>query len=516
MEQFTTLLPYYRFGLCLLCALLLYAVLRAVLGGAKHKRPARGLPPGPWQLPVIGSLHHLLGGLPHRTMRDLSLRYGPLMLQLLRVCERVVVVVSSAEAVRDITKGHDVAFSERLSGPGVDELTRHGQGIMFAPYGDHWRLIRRIITTELVSARRVRSFGRIREEEAARLVSSLRPATPGAGRQLVNIAERLDEFVLESVVRAIYGDKLPERAAFHKLVRQGVELSSLFDLRDLFPSSWLVRLLPRRRGKAARSRREMSRLMESILRTHEKRRSARVADGDDERDMVDVLLRIQKEADMPISITHGVIRKVLKDVFGAGLDTIMVTLRWTMTELMANPRVMQKAQSEIRHVLAGQARVHEAALNGLHYLRAVIKETLRLHPPGPLVPRMCLQDSKIQGHVVPQGAIVFTNVWAISRDPKYWNEPEKFMPERFEADGVADFRGTNFEFTPFGVGRRICPGIGFANANIEIALASLLYHYEWELPAGVKPEEVDMTEVFGATVTKKADLYLHPVPRFPL
>ncbi|XBJ20966.1 hypothetical protein VPH35_011692 [Triticum aestivum] len=260
----------------------------------------------------------------------------------------------------------------------------------------------------------------------------------------------------------------------------------------------------------------MSRLMETILRTHEERRPARAADGDDERDMVDVLLRIQKEADMPISITHGVIREVLKDVFGAGLDTTMITLRWAMAELMVNPRMMQKAQSEIRHILAGEARVHEAALNDLHYLKAVIKETLRLHPPGPLVPRMCLQDCKIQGHVVPQGAIVFTNVWAISRDPKYWYEPEKFMPERFEADGIVDFRGTNFEFTPFGVGRRSCPGIGFANANIEIALASLLYHHDWELPAGVNPEEVDMTEVFGATVTKKADLYLHPVPGFPL
>jgi cytochrome P450 len=222
MEQFT--FPYYDLGLCLFLALILYAVLRAVSGsGTKH--PRLRLPPGPWQLPVIGSLHHLVRGLPHRTIRDLSQRHGPLM--LLRVCERVAIVVSSAEAVKEIYKGNEALFSERLSSPGIDELSRHGQGIIFAPYGDHWRLLRRILMTELLSVRRVEAFRRIREEEAARLVSSVQTKSSPSGGGLVNVNELLEEFMTDSAVRAIFGDKLPERAAFMKIVKQGVNLDRI-------------------------------------------------------------------------------------------------------------------------------------------------------------------------------------------------------------------------------------------------------------------------------------------------
>ncbi|XBH64636.1 hypothetical protein VPH35_118365 [Triticum aestivum] len=382
MEHFT--LPYnYHFGLCLFLALLLHAVLRA-------KKPRPRLPPGPWQLPVTGSLHHLLRGLPHRTMRDLSLRHGPLM--LLRVCERVAIVVSSAKAAREIYRGNEAAFSERLSSPGIDELCRHGQGIVFAPYGDHWRLLRRILMTELLSARRVEAFRRICEEEAARLVSSLRATSDG---RLVNIDERLDEFMTDSAVRAIFGDRLPDRAAFLKIVKQGVGLSSLFDLRDLFPSSRLARLLPRS-GRAERQRQDTFRLMDNILKTQEERRMGR--DGDDEQDMVDVLLRIQKEGNMRVSLSDGVIRALLIDVFGAALDTTTTILQWAMAELMSNPRVMQRVQSEADYVLARHATVQEASLKSMHYLKVVIKETLRLHPPASLFPKVCarLQDSRIR------------------------------------------------------------------------------------------------------------------------
>jgi cytochrome P450 len=201
-----------------------------------------------------------------------------------------------------------------------------------------------------------------------------------------------------------------------------------------------------------------------------------------------------------------------QDVFGAALDTTTTILQWAMAELVANPMVMHRVQLETRRVLAGQATIQESALKDMHYLRATIKETLRLHPPASLFPRECMQNCKIQGYDVPQGSTILTNVWAISRDPKYWDEPEKFKPERFEGDGDVDFRGLDFEFTPFGVGRRICPGIGFAHASIEIALASLLYHFDWNLPTGVEPGEVDMTEVFGVTLSRKADLFVHPIP----
>lgn len=194
-------------------------------------------------------------------------------------------------------------------------------------------------------------------------------------------------------------------------------------------------------------------------------------------------------------------------------DTTTSTLQWAMAELMANPRVKEKAQLEVRRVLSGQSRVHERDLGDLHYLKAVIKETLRLHPIGPLIPRVCLDDRKIQNYDVLKGTIVVTNAWAISRDPRYWEDPEKFMPERFEGEDPTKARGLDSGFMPFGAGRRICPGIGFAEANMKIALASLLYHFDWELPNDVKPEDIDMSELFGITVRRKTELLLHPIPR---
>lgn len=205
-----------------------------------------------------------------------------------------------------------------------------------------------------------------------------------------------------------------------------------------------------------------------------------------------------------------------QDVFVAALDTTTTTLQWAMAELMVNPRVMDKAQSEIRHVLGGQKRVHHEALSDLDYLKAVVKETLRLHPPVPFNPRACLDDCNIQGYHVSKGTTIVTNVWAISRDPKYWKNPDKFMPERFLGEHNCNFKGLDFEFIPFGAGRRICPGMTFAQANIEIALASLLNHFDWDLPAGVKPENIDMTEQSGIVVKRKVELLLHPIPKFHL
>jgi cytochrome P450 len=180
-----------------------------------------------------------------------------------------------------------------------------------------------------------------------------------------------------------------------------------------------------------------------------------------------------------------------------------------MSELMRNPHVMKKAQAEVRDKMNGKPSVTEDDLADLKYCRLVIKETLRLHPPVPLLlPRESMQTTRVLGYDVPKGTTVFVNTWAICRDPKYWAAAEEFKPERFES-GSIDFKGTNFEFTPFGAGRRICPGMSFAHSIMDLALVALLYHFDWELPNGVKPEELDMTEQMGLAVGRMNDLYLH-------
>lgn len=181
-----------------------------------------------------------------------------------------------------------------------------------------------------------------------------------------------------------------------------------------------------------------------------------------------------------------------------------------MSELILNPRVMLKLQAELRGILQGKQRVTEDDLVELKYLKLVIKETLRLHPVVPLLlARECQDTCKIMGYDIPVGTIVFVNVWVICRESKYWKDAETFRPERFE-NVCVDFKGTHFEYIPFGAGRRMCPGVAFAEASMELVLASLLYHFDWKLPNDILPTKLDMTEEMGLSIRRKNDLYLIP------
>jgi cytochrome P450 len=186
-----------------------------------------------------------------------------------------------------------------------------------------------------------------------------------------------------------------------------------------------------------------------------------------------------------------------------------------MSKLVRNPKVMERAQAEVREKLQGKPTVTEDDLVELRYIKLIIKETLRMHPVVPLLlPRECGESCKVMGYDVPKGTTVFVNVWAISRDPKYWDDASTFKPERFEA-GTIDFKGTDFEYTPFGAGRRMCPGLAFAQASMELVLAALLYHFDWKRPDGMLPSELDMTEEMSITARRKHDLYLQPVVSVP-
>ena len=202
-------------------------------------------------------------------------------------------------------------------------------------------------------------------------------------------------------------------------------------------------------------------------------------------------------------------------MFAAGTDTTFIVLDWAMTELILNPNVLEKVQAEVRSVLGERRVVLESDLPKLNYMKAVIKETFRLHPPAPvLVPRESIEHVTIDGYDIPAKTRIFVNAWAIGRDPETWEDPETFKPERF-LDSPIDFRGQDFELIPFGAGRRICPAITFGMASVELALAQILHSFDWELPPGVRAKDLDMTEVFGITMHRKYGLEVIAKPRFP-
>ena len=184
---------------------------------------------------------------------------------------------------------------------------------------------------------------------------------------------------------------------------------------------------------------------------------------------------------------------------------------WAMAELIRNPRAMKKAQDEIRSCIGNKGKVAESDIDQLEFLRVVVKETLRLHPPVPLlIPRETMSHFKLNGYDIEPKTRMQVNVWGIGRDPKIWKDPEEFWPERF-IDSSVDFKGQHFEFLPFGAGRRGCPGIYMGTTLVELALANLLYCFDLKLPNGTKEEDVDMEEAAGQTVYKKLALRLVPI-----
>ena len=199
-------------------------------------------------------------------------------------------------------------------------------------------------------------------------------------------------------------------------------------------------------------------------------------------------------------------------MFAAGTDTTYTVLEWAMAELLKRPVIMQKLQAEVRSVVGNRTNITEEDLGHMNYLKAVIKETLRFHPPIPmLVPRESMRDIKLNGYDIATGTQVLVNAWAIATDPSSWDQPFEFKPERFLNSSI-DFKGHDFQFIPFGAGRRGCPGILFAMAVNEIILASLVHQFDWSLPGGAAGEDLDMSETAGLAIHKKSPLLAVATP----
>ncbi|KAF8779249.1 hypothetical protein HU200_002929 [Digitaria exilis] len=478
----------------------LYLFLKSCKASFRSHSHGFRLPPGPWQLPVIGSLHHLRGSLPHHALRDLSLRYGPLM--FLKFGEVPVVVASTPDAAKEIMKTHDTTFSTRPLSLTMKIITKNGPGIVWAPHGELWRQLRKICYMELLSAKRVQSFRPMREEEATRLVHAI--AISSTTSPLVNLSNLIAIYVADASVHAIMGSRFVDREALLRHVDNAVKLAGGFTLSDLFPSSSLAHALCRTVHKAETHRKSMFSFMDQVGREHV------------EKGLIDVLLRMQEEGQLQLPLTMTIIEAVLFDLFAGGAETATTTLQWAMAELLRNPAVMSRAQAEVRGVFTGEMKVTEESLSRLSYLQLVIKETLRLHTPGPLlIPRECQEHCRVLGYDVPKGTMVLVNAWAICRNPDYWDEPNRFNPERFLAD-TRDLKGNDFDFIPFGAGRRICPGMSFGLANIALGLANLLFYFDLSLPEGITPSVLDMTETMGITARRKADLMLSATLHFPL
>ena len=178
-------------------------------------------------------------------------------------------------------------------------------------------------------------------------------------------------------------------------------------------------------------------------------------------------------------------------------------MNWAMTFLMKNPKAMRKAQEEVRNLFGNKGFVDEDDVQQLPYLKAVVKETMRLQPTAPLlIPRETTKECCVGGYEIPAKTLVYVSAWAVGRDPEAWGNPYEFNPDRFLGSSI-DLKRNDFELIPFGAGRRICPGIFIALATVELSLANLLHKFDWEMPSGV--EDIDMDDVLPGIVPHMRD-----------
>ncbi|XP_010044538.2 cytochrome P450 71B34 [Eucalyptus grandis] len=488
---------------------LLLLLLLLLLSAKKFNNKKKNLPPGPPPLPIIGNLHQL-GHLPHQSLWKLSQQYGPVM--LVHLGGIPTVIVSSPSAAREILRTHDLNCCSRPRLLGTGRLSYDYLDIAFVEYGDYWKEVRKISVLELFSAKRIESFRYVREEEVASMIDSIaKSANSGTP---INMSERFMALTADITCRVAFGKtfqgtKFDDGRLMH-MVHEGLAMLGSFSASDFFPRfGWIVDRFTGLHSRMEETFRNLDAFYQQVIEEH---RNANKSNEENE-DIVDLLLKMERDQTQiaTIRFKEDNVKAILMDIFLGGVDTAALTLDWTMAELARNPKVMRKAQEEIRNCVGNKKQVVEDDLHKLKYLKLVLKESMRLHPPSVLlIPRETMDHFKLFGYDIEPKTRVQVNVWGIGRDPSLWERPEEFVPERFE-DSPIDYKGNHFELLTFGAGRRGCPAILMGMAVVELALANVLHSFDWELPEGMKEGDVSMEEGPGLTVFKKVPLTLMPV-----
>ncbi|XP_009793557.1 geraniol 8-hydroxylase-like [Nicotiana sylvestris] len=470
-------------------------------------RSNKKLPPGPIPLPLIGNLHNILGGQPHQSLAKLADKFGPII--SLKLGQITTVVISSSAVAKEIIQKQDLAFSSRTIPDAIHAINQYQFSVIWLPVDTRWRSLRKIMNTYIFSGNKLDANQHLRSQKIQDLIAYCHRCSQT--RDAVSIGQVAFETSMNILSSIIFSKDVVDHYAnlgkeFKDLVCKISEESGKPNLADYYPV--LKRIDPQ--GIRRRLSKHLNILLEQIEGLIDERlEQRRKSSTSNSTDVLDVLLNISQEDPQAIDRNH--IERLCLDLFIAGTDTTSNTLEWAMVEIMRKPYIMDKAKAELAEVIGKGKVIEEADVIHLPYLQCIVKETLRIHPTVPLLIRKVDQNVEACGYFIPKDSQVIVHLWSIGRDPTIWEEPLVFKPERFWGSKI-DVRGQDFELIPFGVGRRICPGLPLAARTLSVMLGSLLNSFDWKAEGDIAPEHLDVEEKFGLTLARSIPLRVIPIP----
>ncbi|KAD4888710.1 hypothetical protein E3N88_20783 [Mikania micrantha] len=483
----------------------------------------RAIPEASGAWPIVGHFNLFRGSsdLPHRTLAALAVKHGPIF--TVRLGIHRVLVVHNWQLAKEIFTTHDVIISNRPNYLASKILGSNYGMFAFAPYGSYWREMRRIISVELLSSRRLEQLRHVRSSELDNSIKNLyelwREKRDDQRKVLVEMKTWFGEINMNLILRMVTGrrfsgatssdEEAKEMKRCREVMREFFRFLGLFVAADVLPFLGWFDL----GGHEKAMKRVACEIDGMVGKWLDEHRNKRNYEGVEEKDFMDVMISAVETEGLNEYDSDTVIKSTAMVLIASSADTTTVMLTWTLCLLLNNPHSLKKTQEELDKVVGRDRQVNESDITNLVYLQAVIKETLRLYPAGRLGgARQFSEDCTVAGYHVPKGTWLFSNLWKLQQDPDIWSNPSEFRPERFleETHKHVDVKGAHFELIPFGAGRRFCPGIALALQVLHMVVATLLQHFDISTPDGAP---VDMAETAGMTNAKASPLEVLISPR---
>ncbi|KAL4033730.1 hypothetical protein IC575_006838 [Cucumis melo] len=480
----------------------------------KCKTTASSAIPGPSGLPFIGLLHIFTLSTPHKSLSALANRFKAYPLMAFSVGLTRFVISSHPDVAKEIL--NSPSFADRPVKESAYELLFH-RAMGFAPYGEYWRNLRRISATYMFSPKRIAGFQGFRKEVGFKMVREIEKSMVLKGD--VRVKEILHFGSLNNVMMTVFGkcyefcNDERDGLELEELVKEGYDLLGIFNWSDHFPLLGFLDLQGvRKRCRCLASK--VNVFVGKIIEEHRMKREIKEFHQEEQehnKDFVDVLLDLEKDD----KLSDSDMIAVLWEMIFRGTDTVAILLEWILARMVIHPEIQTKAQNEIDSVIGKKWRaISDDDIQKLPYLQAIVKECLRMHPPGPLLSwaRLAVADVHVDGRVIPAGTTAMVNMWAITHDEKVWKDAEKFDPNRFMEEEVS-VMGSDLRLAPFGAGRRVCPGKAMGLATVHLWLAQLLQAYKWMPCSDESTNGVDLSECLKLSMEMKTPLVCRAVPR---